>query len=178
MATLTELTQTIATATPRTGPEMAAYIARVRQSIQVEKSSSPTGDFRGNLLSEDAEEVLSELINRASHTNGVKELAKFYGEAKAVAISEKAPQTAQAITKSAQWFWTTVEQPLEQYLKKPTAQQTVSRSAPAPSTTQIAAPVAAALPFYKKTWFLIAAPMILSATLGTIILLWPQPKKE
>jgi len=150
----------VASSKPKTGVDMTAFINRVILAMREE-----LGVFA--LSATDAEDSLRKMQSAAINAKNPEMIGTLYGNIKKVAIAEGASDTAAAITKSAKWFYDNVERP------------TTSSGSGGGYTPQLPGTVdddagGEEEPFYKQTWFLVAAPVTVAALIGLAIVLWPS----
>jgi hypothetical protein len=157
----------------RRNPSSGDLIARV-SSYQVRNGSDMTGFLRaveaaveaerGSTLDTTTKSGLSALMTKAVK-GSVKEIASIFGQVKSGAKDSGAPQTANAITNAAAWYYYNIEEP--------GAKKSSGSSSSGSSYTPTTSAADDSKPFYTKTWFLIAAPLTVTAALAALIWFWP-----
>jgi|688.fasta_scaffold639128_2 hypothetical protein len=152
--------EAVASSQVRTSSDMVTFVDRVENAVSDEIGES--------FLSTPA--ALSSIQATAKSSSDVKVIAPLFGQLRSFAQGQGASKTDQAILKAAAWYYNNVEKPKSgtsggsSY--KPAATGTGSSSSGAGAAT--------AEPFYKKTWFRVAAPLTLAAVVGGLIIFWPQ----
>jgi len=132
------------------GRSMASFLDLVKQAVEEERGSpldsrTLTG-FRG-------------LKSKASATSDKKVIASIFGQVKSGARDSGAPQTADAITQAARWYYYNIEG------------GSSGSSAPSSSGGNDLAPRGFEQKFYQKPWFMPVAISSAVLLVGSIIIL-------
>jgi hypothetical protein len=170
--------------------QMVTFISYVQPAIESEVGTLTAAD-KGKFP------IFSNQMNiaqKASKADMIKAVAAMFGTLKSLATSSGAAQTAKAITTAAAWFWNNIEKPSQSGTSVAAASAPVASSYRPPpaasvpseslSTGRTVAPstdedededeISADDPFYRKTWFWVAAGIGTVAVVGAIWYFWPS----
>ena len=170
--------------------QMTTFISLVQTGIAAEAgqlSSSDTAKFPIFMKQ-------MEVAKTGDKSAQIKAVAGMFGSLKSVATANGASQIAKAITTAAAWYWNNVEKPATgggEAAASAKASYTPPPSAPAASSDSLSTgrskPPAESYesdeeeedaggddPFYKKTWFWVAAGVGTVALVGAIWYFWPS----